>query len=173
MYMGMQLGEKNLFISQDFNFVSTTRYAAELNENQSVGVILEKIFDLNSIDYQDIFMMELPVMLRMPRIDRIYDFLNRDYAEAKEIEKQNQESLASGDKQIKAGFLNFEDFLNHPFLPPFLSVRESYHAKVDFEDYHNTEQEIINEIVHKNPYMTWNVQTYKDGMAKRNINATL
>lgn len=45
----------------DFNFVSTLRYAYELKENQSVKVILDRIFDINSIDYQDIFMMELPI----------------------------------------------------------------------------------------------------------------
>ena len=46
-------------------------------------VILDKIFDINSIDYQDFFMMELPVQLKQPRIERIYDFLHRDYEEAK------------------------------------------------------------------------------------------
>jgi hypothetical protein len=61
-------------------------------------VILQKIFDINSIDYQDIFMFELPVQLKMPRIDRLYDFLHRDYAEAKQIEEENQMSLASGER---------------------------------------------------------------------------
>lgn len=97
-FMDMQLCEKNLLIQLDFNFCSTLRIAGELNENQSVKVLLMKIFELNSIDYQDIFMLELPVMLKMPRIDRIYGFLHRDYAETKQIEKQNQESLASGEK---------------------------------------------------------------------------
>jgi hypothetical protein len=155
--MDMQLCEKNLLIQLDFNFCSTLRFAAELNENQSVKVILEKIFDINSIDYQEIFMLELPVQLKMPSIDRIYDFLHRDYAEAKQIEKENQESLASGEKQMKAGYLNFEDFLNHPHLPPFMSSKVNYHAKEDFKDFHDAEQEIIGEIVEQNPYMTWNV----------------
>lgn len=86
-YLEMRLCEKNLLIQLDFNFCSTIRIAGELNENQSVKVLLKKIFEINSIDYQDIFMLELPVMLKMPRIDRIYDFLHRDYAETKEIEK--------------------------------------------------------------------------------------
>ena len=102
-------------------------------------------------------MLELPVHLKMPRIDRIYDFLHRDYAETQQIEKENQESLAHGEKQMKARYLNFEDFLNHPFLPPFMSEKASYRAKDKFKDFHNCEQEIIQEIVKKNPYMTWNV----------------
>lgn len=102
-------------------------------------------------------MLELPVQLKMPIIDRLFDFLHRDYAETQEIEKQNQESLASGEKQMRSDFLNFEDFMNHPFLPPFLATKTSYHAKVDFKDFHNYEQEIIQEVVDQNPYMTWNV----------------
>jgi len=82
--------------------------------------------------------------------------LHRDYAEAKEIEAENQKSFA-GEKMMKSKYLNFEDFLNHPFLPPFLSSKVNYHAKESFDDFHNSEQEIIQEIVNKNPYMTWNV----------------
>lgn len=61
-------------------------------------MILEKIFDVNSIEYQDIFMMELPIQLKMPRIERLYDFLHRDYKEAKVIESQNQRAMLKGDK---------------------------------------------------------------------------
>lgn len=102
-------------------------------------------------------MMELPVQLSKPRIERLYDFLNRDYKEAKEIEMDNQKSLASGDKQLKSKFLNFEDFLNHPHLPPFLATRMNTIAKDKFRDFHDFEHEIIQEIVKKNPYMTWSV----------------
>lgn len=98
-FHGMQLCEKNLLIQLDFNFCSTLRFAAELNENQSLKNLLDTIFDINSIDYQDIFMLELPVQLKMPKIEWIYDFLHRDYEETKAIEKLNQQSLASGEKQ--------------------------------------------------------------------------
>lgn len=35
-------------------------------------------------------------------------------------------------------------------------------AKDNFKDFHNFEEEIIMEIVNKYPYMTWNVQNFKD-----------
>ena len=44
---------------------------------------------------------------------------------------------------MKAKYLNFEDFLNHPHLPPFMATKVNYHEKHDFKDYHNTEDEII------------------------------
>jgi hypothetical protein len=114
---------------------------------------------MNEIAYQDILMMELPRMLQLPRIERLYDFLERDFNEAKTIEKENQEALAHGEKQMKSKYLNFEDFLNHPNLPPFMSRQINYHMKERFNDHHNSEQEVISEIVEKNPYMTWSIQT--------------
>jgi len=155
----MELCESNLLIQLDFNFCSTLRLAAELNSNQSVKILLLKLFDMNEIAYQDILMMELPRMLQLPRIERLYDFLERDFNEAKTIEKENQEALAHGEKQMKSKYLNFEDFLNHPNLPPFMSRQINYHMKERFNDHHNSEQEVISEIVEKNPYMTWSIQT--------------
>ena len=70
--------------------------------------------------------------------------------------------MLKGDKQLKSEFLNFEDFLNHPHLPPFLATKVNYLAKDNFRDFHNYEEEIIMEIVRKYPYMTWNVQNFKD-----------
>ena len=107
-------------------------------------------------------MLELPRMLQLPRIERLYDFLERDYAEAKKIEEQLAASLAHGEKQFKHTFLNFEDFLNHPDLPPFASEPISYHMKERFKDFHNSEQEVIREVVDKDPYMTWGVQNFKE-----------
>lgn len=43
-----------------------------------------------------------------------------------------------------------------------MSSKVNYHAKENFDDFHNTEQEIITEIVNQNPYMTWSVQTFED-----------
>jgi len=60
----------------------------------------------------------------------------------------------------KNEFCNFEQFLSHPDLPPFAAQRKSYHAKSSFSDFHNAEQEMITEIVEKDPYMTWGVQNY-------------
>lgn len=70
-----------MIIQADFNFCTTVRIAMELNCNQSVKVILEKVFDLNNIKYQELLMLDLPIYLKMPRIERLYDFLERDNEE--------------------------------------------------------------------------------------------
>lgn len=72
------MADENLIIQADFNFCTTVRIAMELNCNQSVKVILEKVFDLNNIKYQELLMLDLPIFLKMPRIERLYDFLERD-----------------------------------------------------------------------------------------------
>jgi hypothetical protein len=72
------VADENLIIQADFNFCTTVRIAMELNCNQSVKVILEKVFDLNNIKYQELLMLDLPIFLKMPRIERLYDFLERD-----------------------------------------------------------------------------------------------
>lgn len=63
---------------------------------------------------------------------------------------------------MKAKFCNFEDYLNHPDLPPFMAEHRNYFVKERFGDFHNSEQEVISEIVEKNPYMTRSVQNIKD-----------
>lgn len=62
-YQQMELCEKNLLIQLDFNFCSSLRIAAELNSNQAVKQLLAKIFELNDVKYQEIFMLELPRLL--------------------------------------------------------------------------------------------------------------
>ena len=42
---------------------------------------MTKIFELNDVKYQEIFMMEIPRLLQLPRIERLFPFLTRDYAE--------------------------------------------------------------------------------------------
>ena len=146
-YEAMNLCEKNLLIQVDFNFCSSLRIAAELNANQSVKMLMFKIFDINDIKYQQIFMLELPRMLQLPRIERFYGFLTRDYEERQQNEEDSKQVQVNENKQIKARFLNFEDYLNHPHLPPFLAQRQSYHVKYRFDDFHNGEEETINEVV--------------------------
>lgn len=80
-YLDIDLCDLNLLIQMDFNFCSSLRIAAELNSNQAVKQILAKIFELNDVKYQDIFMMEIPRLLQLPRIERLYDFLTRNYYE--------------------------------------------------------------------------------------------
>lgn len=92
------LAEETLIIQMDFNFCTTLRIAMEMNKNQSVKVLMEKVFEINNIKYQDLLKMDLPIFLRQPGIQRLYDFLERDYEEQVEIEKRLNKSLASGEK---------------------------------------------------------------------------
>lgn len=68
----------------------------------------------------------------MPRIERLYDFLTRDYKERKANEAENAIAMASDDKVLIGKHLNFEDVINHPALPQFLSKEKNYHIKYRF-----------------------------------------
>lgn len=78
---------------------------------------MAKINELNDYKYQEIFMLELPKMLKLPCIERFYPFLTRDFAEKDASEKQNAEALLHDKKMTKQTFLSFEDFIHHPKLP--------------------------------------------------------
>ena len=69
-----------------------------MNKNQSVKLLIEKVFEINHIKYQDLLKMDLPIFLRQPWVQRLYDFLERDYEEQVEIDKRLNQSLASGEK---------------------------------------------------------------------------
>jgi len=43
----------------------------------------------------------------------------------------------------------------------------NYHVKERFEDFHNSEQELIKEVVEKNPYMTWSILTFNDVLPEK------
>jgi len=43
--------------------VSTLRLAMELNSNQSVKIIINKVFEINDKKYGDMMMLDLPKML--------------------------------------------------------------------------------------------------------------
>lgn len=48
-------------------------------------------------------------------------------------------------------------------MPPFARDECSYHVKERYRDYHDREHEVIEEVVAKNPYMTWGVASFDDG----------
>jgi len=48
----------------DFNFVSSLRLAMELNSNQSVKLMLNNVFKINSIEYQEMMMLDFPKFLQ-------------------------------------------------------------------------------------------------------------
>ena len=75
------LAEETLVIQMDFNFVTTIRLAMEMDKNASVKILMQKVFDINHIIYQDLFKIDLPIFLKFPGIQRFYDFLERDYEE--------------------------------------------------------------------------------------------
>lgn len=82
-------------------------------------------------------MLELARMLELPRIERLYEFLNRDYEERTENEQASKAAQVNENKSISSRFLNLEDFNNHPHLPTFLSEKQNYHVKYRFDDFHN------------------------------------
>ena len=71
-----------MVVQIDFNFVSSLRLAMELNSNQSVKILLKKVFEMNNKKYQEMMMLDLPKMLQQNKIERIFPFLERDYEES-------------------------------------------------------------------------------------------
>jgi len=53
----------------------------ELNSNQSVKLMLQNVFKINSMEYQEMMMLDFPKFLQFPNIKRIYPFLERDFEE--------------------------------------------------------------------------------------------
>ena len=66
-----------------------------------------------------------------------------------EIEKKLRQSQASGSKEYMPEFLNFEDFMNHPDLPPYSDELVKYHVKERFTDFHDKKQEVIGEVLER------------------------
>jgi hypothetical protein len=120
-----------------------------LNANQTVKILMEKVFDINDRVYQQLLMMDLPTYLQYPRIERLYPFLERDYEEASQIIKLQKAALGTGKKNLRDNFCNFEDALSHPDLPEFYSEKITYHCVERYNDYENRDEEIVNDINHK------------------------
>ena len=84
-------------------------------------MLLKKIFEINSKDYKDIFMIELPIFLKQNLINRIFPFFEVDQIEnlAKESDLQNMYKSQYKNSE----FCNFEDFISIPELPTFSDKR--------------------------------------------------
>ena len=156
-YLKAGLAEENLIVNVDYTFVTSLRKAMELNKNQAIKLLVERIFEDNETAYQEIMMLEFPKFLEMPNIDRFYDFLMRDYEEYLAIKKEQDELSRNIDGSYKHRFCNMEDYTNHPDLPPFSAKKIEYHVKERFKDFHDFNKEVIAEVVAKDPYMTWGV----------------
>ena len=145
----LNLCEENLLIQCDFNYCTSLRIAMELNSNQSVKILLEEIFKQNDIKYQELLMVDLARFMQLPRLERLYDFLERDYDEMMAIEEKLRASQASGSREYQPEFLNFEDFMNHPELPPYSDELIKYHVKERFNDFHDKKQEVVGEVLER------------------------
>jgi hypothetical protein len=53
-------------------------------------MLLKKIFEINSKDYKDIFMIELPIFLKQNLINRIFPFFEVDHKENLALESDLQ-----------------------------------------------------------------------------------
>lgn len=95
-------------------------------------------------------MLDLPKLLDDDLVERIYPFLERDYEEMQQIEDDMDDVHMVAEAQ-NAQFCNFEDFIINPDLPQFSSEQVSYHVMSNFIDYHNTEQELLCEVIMKDP----------------------
>jgi hypothetical protein len=74
-----------MIVQIDFNFTSTFRVALELNCNESIRLLLNKVFEINSKAYQEILMLDLNHFLKFSLPERIYPFFERDEKEMKMI----------------------------------------------------------------------------------------
>jgi hypothetical protein len=145
-YVDAKLCEENLMVQIDFNFVSSLRLAMELNSNQAVKLMLNNVFELNSIEYQEMMMLDFPKFLQQKNIKRIYPFLERDNEEYLAIKRDQDEVYTVKNKKTNK-FCNFEEFMAHPKLPPFGTDQKAFHVKEHFHDFHNSEQEIVQEMI--------------------------
>tara|TARA_B110000285_G_scaffold235512_1_gene317714 strand:- start:1668 stop:1937 length:270 start_codon:yes stop_codon:yes gene_type:complete len=50
--------------------------------------------------------------------------------------------------------------MSHPQLPPFGQDQKAFHVKQHFTDFHNSSQEIVQEMIDKDPHMTWSVENF-------------
>jgi len=84
-YKMMDLCEENMIIQNDFTFCTSLRLGMEMNQNESIKLILNHIFKLNRKAYNDLIQLDLPMILKYPKIERIFPFLGRSHKEYMDI----------------------------------------------------------------------------------------
>ena len=125
----------NLITTLDFNLKSTIERGIEMNSIKSVKLILNYIFKkINSQDYNDVIMMDLPKILGQKKL-QINEFFDRSYAELQDKGNTN--------------FCNMEQPLRNPNLPVFCDSPMDYFCIDEFKTLHNQEKEITNMIIDK------------------------
>ena len=131
----------------------------EISSNQTVKLLLNKIFELNTADYQEVMMLDLPSYLNQPIIKRIYRFFERDHEEKKALKEQEKDMYKANYVPFKPLFCNFEDHTFHPKLPAFSNARITYHLIEKFKDFHNHEGEVLDEVINSPPEAQWGVDS--------------
>lgn len=84
-------------------------------------MLLKKIFEINSKDYKEIFMIDLPIFLKQNLISRIFPFFEINHKETASLESDLKNMYKSQYKHSE--FFNFEDYLSIPELATFSDKR--------------------------------------------------
>ena len=86
-----------------------------------------------------------------------------------EIERKLKAAQASNTVEFLPDFLNFEDFMNHPDLPPYSDELVKYHVKEHFKDFHAKKGEVIGEILDREGKYEAAADEYLSETRKTNI----
>jgi hypothetical protein len=111
----------NLIIQQDFNFKTTIERGIYQSSIKSVKTLLRKVFTINMLDYNNIIMIDLPIILANNRIT-INEFFESSKIERIESSRAQQ------------GYCNMEIPLHHNDLPVFSDKQQDYFAAASFKD---------------------------------------
>jgi len=88
-----------------FNFVSNLRLAIKLNSNQTVKILLRKIFEIKSDRYKELLMLEFPKLLKSPKLNWMVPFIGR---ESKLVDEMIKTLTKAYDKDLKADSCTLE-----------------------------------------------------------------
>lgn len=122
----MQVGfyQKNMILSQDFNFKTSVERGLDQNAIKSVKMLIRQIFEkINTFEYGHLIMMDLPYILASKKL-LINEFFERSFAE--------MQNKRSGD-----GFCNMEVPFSSHELPVFSDVALEHFVCKDFDNFHN------------------------------------
>jgi len=112
---------ENLIIQQDFNFKTTIERGIYQSSMKSVKTLLRKVFTINVLDYNNLIMIDLPIILANNRIT-INEFFESSKIERIESSRAQQ------------AFCNMEIPLHHNDLPVFSDKQQDYFSAAALTD---------------------------------------
>ena len=112
---------ENLIIQQDFNFKTTIERGIYQSSMKSVKTLLRKVFTINVLDYNNLIMIDLPIILANNRIT-INEFFESSKIERIESSRAQQ------------AFCNMEIPLHHNDLPVFSDKQQDYFSTAALTD---------------------------------------